>query len=117
MNKKRNVKQLDFEALSLAAECLKALAHPSRLQIVQLLMSGKQYSVNDLAEKFSGAVGQFLFENTIFPAKATSSNLIKITSTISGTGYIPEEYLPRVSHVPNFIIYDPEITHIRKGKN
>ena len=50
MNKKRNAKQLDFEALSLAAECLKALAHPSRLQIVQLLMTGKQYSVNELAE-------------------------------------------------------------------
>ena len=50
MNKKRNVKLLEFEALTLAAECLKALAHPSRLQIVQLLMSGKQYSVNELAE-------------------------------------------------------------------
>ncbi len=51
MNKKRNAKQLDFEALTLAAECLKALAHPSRLQLVQLLMSGKQYSVNELAEE------------------------------------------------------------------
>ena len=50
MNKKRNTKQLDFEALSQAAECLKALAHPSRLQIVQLLMSGQRYSVNELAE-------------------------------------------------------------------
>ena len=50
MNKKRTVKQLDFEALTLASECLKALAHPSRLQIVQLLMTGKRYSVNDLAE-------------------------------------------------------------------
>ena len=49
MIKKRNIKQLDIEALTLAAECLKALAHPSRLQIVQLLMSGKRYSVNDLA--------------------------------------------------------------------
>ncbi len=51
MNKKRNTKQLDFEALTLAAECLKILAHPSRLQIVQLLMSGKRFSVNDLADE------------------------------------------------------------------
>ena len=50
MNRKRSPKQLDLEALSHAAECLKALAHPSRLQIVQLLLSGKQYSVNELAE-------------------------------------------------------------------
>jgi DNA-binding transcriptional ArsR family regulator len=50
MIKKQNTKQLDFEALTLAAECLKTLAHPSRLQIVQLLMSGKRYSVNELAE-------------------------------------------------------------------
>jgi len=50
MNKKRTAKQLDFEALTLAAECLKTLAHPSRLQIVQLLMSGDHYSVNEIAE-------------------------------------------------------------------
>ncbi len=50
MNKKRSTAELDFEALTLAAECLKTLAHPSRLQIVQLLLSGDRYSVNDLAE-------------------------------------------------------------------
>ena len=50
MNRPRKNKQLDFEALTLAAECLKALAHPHRLQIVQLLLSGKQLSVNEIAE-------------------------------------------------------------------
>ncbi len=40
---------LDLNALTLAAECLKTLAHPSRLQIVQLLLAGNRYSVNDLA--------------------------------------------------------------------
>lgn len=50
MNKPRKTKQLDIEALSLAAECLKTLAHPHRLQIVQLLLSGKQLSVNEIAE-------------------------------------------------------------------
>lgn len=50
MNKKRNTKELDIDALSAAAECLKALAHPHRLQIVQLLLSGKRYSVNEIAE-------------------------------------------------------------------
>ena len=44
-------KQLNFEALAEAADCLKTLAHPSRLQIVQLLLSGKQYSVNEIAEE------------------------------------------------------------------
>lgn len=47
---KRNRKLLDFESLSMAAECLKTLAHPGRLQIVQLLLSGKRYSVNEIAE-------------------------------------------------------------------
>lgn len=51
MNKKRTTKLLDMDALTEAAECLKILAHPNRLQIVQLLLSGKQYSVNDLAEE------------------------------------------------------------------
>ena len=41
---------LDINALSEAAECLRVLAHPQRLQIVQLLLSGNAYSVNDLAE-------------------------------------------------------------------
>lgn len=49
MIKKRS-KQLDFEALAAAAECLKTLAHPNRLQLVQILMSGKRISVNDLAD-------------------------------------------------------------------
>jgi DNA-binding transcriptional ArsR family regulator len=36
-------------ALSQAAECLKALAHPVRLRMVQLLLRGK-YTVGELAE-------------------------------------------------------------------
>lgn len=36
-------------ALSQAAECLKALAHPVRLRMVQLLLGG-QYTVGELAE-------------------------------------------------------------------
>ncbi len=46
----RKTKQLDQEALASAAECLRVLAHPHRLQIVQLLLTGKQYSVNEIAE-------------------------------------------------------------------
>jgi DNA-binding transcriptional ArsR family regulator len=45
---KTTKKQL--EALSRAAECLKALAHPHRLRIVQLLLTGEPYTVNELAE-------------------------------------------------------------------
>lgn len=50
MSKPRKSKQLDLESLSMAAECLKALAHPHRLQIVQLLLAGEQFSVNEIAE-------------------------------------------------------------------
>lgn len=47
---KKTSKQLDFESLTEAAECLKILAHPSRLQIVQLLLTGKRLSVNEIAK-------------------------------------------------------------------
>ena len=43
-------RQLGIEALTSAAECLRILAHPNRLQIVQMLLSGKKYSVNEIAE-------------------------------------------------------------------
>lgn len=43
-------KQLDFDAFSEAAECLRILAHPRRLQIVQLLLTGKKYTVNEIAD-------------------------------------------------------------------
>ncbi len=39
----------NMEALGQAAECLKTLAHPVRLRIVQLLLHGR-YSVGELAE-------------------------------------------------------------------
>ena len=48
-NAQRNMpKLLALEALRLAAECLKALAHPRRLRIVQLLHHGR-YTVGELA--------------------------------------------------------------------
>lgn len=39
----------NLEALALAAECLKALAHPVRLRMIQLLLHGR-YTVGELAE-------------------------------------------------------------------
>lgn len=39
----------DLEALARAAECLKTLAHPHRLRMVQMLLRGR-YSVGELAE-------------------------------------------------------------------
>ena len=38
-----------MEALSEAAECLRTLAHPARLRMVQLLLQG-DHTVSDLAE-------------------------------------------------------------------
>ena len=42
-------KLTDLKALEQAAECLKTLAHPHRLRIVQMLLKG-DYSVGELAE-------------------------------------------------------------------
>ena len=39
----------DAEALAQAAECLKTLAHPMRIRIVQLLLHGR-YTVGELAQ-------------------------------------------------------------------
>ena len=39
----------DWESLGQAAECLRTLAHPHRLRMVQMLLQG-QYTVGDLAE-------------------------------------------------------------------
>lgn len=39
----------DLDALAQAAECLKTLAHPHRLRIVQMLLRGR-YTVGELAE-------------------------------------------------------------------
>ena len=36
--------------LKQAAECLRTLAHPSRLQIVQLLLTRKPYTVGEISE-------------------------------------------------------------------
>lgn len=48
----RHVKQpvlLDLEALEQAAACLKMVAHPHRLRMIQLLLGG-DYTVGELAE-------------------------------------------------------------------
>lgn len=39
----------DLEALGRAAECLRVLAHPHRLRMVQMLLAG-DYTVGELAE-------------------------------------------------------------------
>lgn len=40
---------IDLESLAVAAECLKTLAHPHRLRMVQMLLAGR-YTVGELAE-------------------------------------------------------------------
>ncbi len=46
-NKTQNL--LDFDTLNQAAECLRTLAHPHRLRIVQMLLNGA-YTVGELAK-------------------------------------------------------------------
>ena len=43
------LKLTSLEALGQAAECLRTLAHPHRLRMVQMLLRGK-YAVGDLAD-------------------------------------------------------------------
>lgn len=43
------LKLTDLDALGRAAECLKVLAHPHRLRMIQMLLAGK-YTVGELAE-------------------------------------------------------------------
>jgi DNA-binding transcriptional ArsR family regulator len=46
---KTKLKLTSLDALARAAECLKILAHPHRLRIVQMLLQGR-YTVGELAE-------------------------------------------------------------------
>lgn len=45
----KNSALLDIQSLTEAAECLRLLAHPHRLQIIQLLLFKGDFSVNELA--------------------------------------------------------------------
>ncbi|HEY1068437.1 MAG TPA: metalloregulator ArsR/SmtB family transcription factor [Pirellulales bacterium] len=45
----KKLKLTDLDALEQAAECLKVLAHPHRLRMLQMLQQGR-FSVGDLAE-------------------------------------------------------------------
>ena len=45
----RTPKLLDLKSLELASECLKTIAHPHRLRMIQMLLSG-DYTVGELAD-------------------------------------------------------------------
>lgn len=45
----KRLRLTSIEALSQAAECLRTLAHPHRLRMVQMLLQGR-YTVGELAE-------------------------------------------------------------------
>jgi DNA-binding transcriptional ArsR family regulator len=47
--KARAAKLIDLDVMAEAAECLRTLAHPVRLRMVQMLLNGS-YSVGELAE-------------------------------------------------------------------
>lgn len=48
-NDTRTPQLTDLDALGKAAECLRVLAHPHRLRMVQMMLAG-QFSVGELAE-------------------------------------------------------------------
>lgn len=49
MRSKKRPKLTDLEALAEAAECLRTLAHPHRLRMVQMLLQ-QEYTVGELAK-------------------------------------------------------------------
>jgi len=49
MTAKSSNQLIDLESLQRAAECLKTLAHPHRLRMVEMMLSGR-YTVGELAE-------------------------------------------------------------------
>lgn len=49
MSKSQQMRLTDLKALGDAAECLRILAHPHRLRMVQLLLQG-DFTVSELAE-------------------------------------------------------------------
>lgn len=49
MNEKAKTKLIPLDRLAEAAECLRTLAHPHRLRMVQMLLEGR-YAVGELAE-------------------------------------------------------------------
>ncbi len=49
MSKSQHMRLTDLESLSEAAECLRILAHPHRLRMVQMLLQG-DFTVSELAE-------------------------------------------------------------------
>jgi len=46
---RRDKALIDLDALAQAAECLRTLAHPHRLRIIEMLLGGR-YTVGELAE-------------------------------------------------------------------
>jgi DNA-binding transcriptional ArsR family regulator len=48
-NEARTMKLTPLEALEQAAECLKIIAHPHRLRMIQMLLRGR-YTVGELAQ-------------------------------------------------------------------
>lgn len=46
---RKQPKLIDLESLGQAAECLKTLAHPHRLRMIEMLLAGR-YTVGELAE-------------------------------------------------------------------
>jgi len=49
MTKVKKIKLIDIDKLNGAAECLKVMAHPVRLRIVNILMQG-EFAVHEIAE-------------------------------------------------------------------
>lgn len=57
MSNKIKVKLIEFDKLTCAADCLKVMAHPIRLRIINVLMQG-DFSVKEIAEMCETSANQ-----------------------------------------------------------
>lgn len=67
-------------------------------------------------EAFSGAVGRFDMAVQVEPQDVAVGDLVKITTTISGDGYLQSVSPPGPRHGPGFKIYDPKRVEATEGK-
>lgn len=50
MGKNKKIEKMEIEYLEMVADCLKLMAHPMRIRIVEILSQGK-FSVGEIAEE------------------------------------------------------------------
>jgi DNA-binding transcriptional ArsR family regulator len=92
METEAKLRLTSWEGLGEAAECLKTLAHPHRLRMVQLVLQGR-YSVGELAEA-CGIPSHMASEHLRLMQRCGLMNAVKEGRTVYYT--VAEAHLARI---------------------